>query len=241
MDIYALIEQRGRENSRNTALCTVAQEFLALDGAAIVLTSGNNELVSLCTSNHTARALLDLEMTVREGPSVDASRGNAVEVTDLRLGTSPLWQTYRPDAITLGARAVFAFPVRLGGVRYGALSLFRASPGPLNAQQDSDAYLMSSVIGRAILATQAGSSDEGLVEELDGSPLLDFRVHQAAGMLSVQAALPVKDALVLLRAHAFGIGCQLSELAHLVVSRATRFDRDSQTWIDGGGDTTYEL
>jgi len=232
-DIYALMERRGREDSKGSALCAVAEEFLALDGAAIVLASGNSELLSLCTSNHTAGALLDLELTLGEGPAVDASRGDAVGDINLLHATPSNWATYRPEALALGARAVFGFPIRLGAIRFGALSLFRSSPGPLNEEQNSDAYLMASVIGRAILAAQAGSSDEDLVGELSGSSLLDIRVHQAAGMLSVQASMSVKDALVLLRAHAFGLECQLSELANLVVSRATRFDRDSQTWIDG--------
>jgi hypothetical protein len=240
MDIFDLMERLGRENSKGTALCAVAEEFLALDGAAIVLTSGNQDLLSLCTSNKTASALMDLELTLGEGPAVDASRGDTSGDTNLLLATPSNWETYRPEALALGVRAVFGFPIRLGAIRFGALSLFRSSPGPLNAEQDSDAYLMASVIGRAVLAAQAGSSNEGLVEELNGSSLLDFRVHQAAGMLSVQASVSVKDALVLLRAHAFGIGCQLSELANLVVSRATHYEPDSQSWIDGVLETNDE-
>jgi hypothetical protein len=240
LEIYALMESRGRENSKGSALCAVAEEFLELDGAAIVLKSGDAELLSLCTSNHTASALMDLELTLGEGPAVDASRGDAAGDTNLLDATSSNWEAYRPEALALGARAVFGFPIRLGAIRFGALSLFRSSPGPLNAEQDSDAYLMASVIGRAILAAQAGTSDEDLMGKSSGSSLVDIRVHQAAGMLSVQASLSVKDALVLLRAHAFGIGCQLSELANLVVSRATRYDRDSQTWIDGAMEDTDE-
>ncbi len=231
-DIYALMERRSRDNPKSAMLCAVAEEFLALDGAAIVLKSGNGQLLSFCTSNRTANALLDLEMTVGEGPALDASQGDASGDSDLLRATSSNWETYRPEALALGARAVFAFPVRIGAIRFGALSLFRTSPGPLNAEQDSDAHLMASVISRSILAAQAGGSTESLVEELNGSSLLDIRVHQAAGMLSVQASMSVKDALVLLRAHAFGIGCQLTELADRVVARVTRFDRDSQSWID---------
>jgi hypothetical protein len=91
---------------------------------------------------------------------------------------------------------------------------------------------MASVIGRAILATQAGGSHESLVGELDGASMLDFRVHQATGMLAVQGSMSVKDALVVLRAHAFGVGCRLSELADRVVSGSTRLDPDSRVWVD---------
>ncbi len=226
------MERFEREGSNGSALCAVAAEFMALDGAGIAMISDSEDLTSLCTSNHAAGALMDLEITLGEGPAVDASRGGANQDTNLLGATASNWETYRPEAAALGARAVFGFPVRLGAIRFGALSLFRTTPGPLNAEQDSDAYLMASVIGRAILSTQAGGAQENLVGELNGASMLDFRVHQAAGMLAVQGSLSVKDALVLLRAHAFGVGCQLSELADRVVSGSTLLDLETGTWVD---------
>jgi len=239
LDIFALMERSEHRRSNGTALCAVAAEFMALDGAGIALTNDSEYLTSLCTSNVAAGALMNLEMTLGEGPTVDASRGDANEEIDLLESTGQNWNSYRPEAVALGARAVFGYPIRLGAIRFGALSLFRNSPGPLQSGQSSDAYLMASVIGRSILATQAGDSPNILVGELTGASTLDFRVHQAAGMLAVQASMSVKDALVLLRAHAFAIGCQLSDLADRVVSRTTRFAPESQRWtndlvIEGG-------
>jgi hypothetical protein len=239
LDIFTLMERFDREKPGGSALCAVAAEFMALDGAGIALINDGDDLTSLCTSNVAAGALMDLEMTLGEGPTVDASRGDAVQDIDLIGANDSVWSTYRPEALALGARAVFGYPVRLGAIRFGALSLYRNSPGPLDAGQASDAYLMASVVGRAILATQAGGSPDDLVEELGGVSMLDFRVHQAAGMVSIQASISVRDALVLLRAHAFGVGCGLSDLAGRVVSRSTHFDPDTQEWVDqlaGGND-----
>ena len=239
LDIYALMDRFDDASSNGFALCAVAAEFMSLDGAAIALISDGEDLMSLCTSNRAASALMDLEIALGEGPAVDASRGDAIEDTDLLTASDSNWSTYRPEAVALGARAVFGYPVRLGAIRFGALSLFRNRPGPLDAGQASDAYLMASVIGRAILAEQAGGPHGGLVGELNGASMLDFRVHQAAGMLAIQGSMSVRDALVLLRAHAFGIGCQLSDLAQRVVAGTTRLAADSQEWIDepaGGND-----
>jgi hypothetical protein len=91
---------------------------------------------------------------------------------------------------------------------------------------------MASVLGRAILTTQAGGSFQTLVGELNGSSMFDFRVHQAAGMVAVQGSMSVKDALVLLRAHAFAIGCRLGELADRVVSLTMRYEFETLEWID---------
>jgi hypothetical protein len=232
LDIFTLVERFERENPEGFALCAVAAEFMALDGAGIALVNDGEDLTSLCTSNRAAGALMNLEITLGEGPAFDASRGNAIEDINLLGATESNWNAYRPEAVALGARAVFGYPVRLGAIRFGALSLFRNSPGPLDSGQASDAYLLASVIGRAILAKQAGGSTENLVGELNGASMLDFRVHQAAGMLAVQGSTSVKDALVLLRAHAFASGVQLSELADRVVSRRTRFDPGSQEWVE---------
>jgi len=240
LDIFTLMERFERESSDGFALCAMAAEFMELDGAGIALLTDGEDLTSLCTSNRSAGDLMDLEITLGEGPTVDASRGDANEDINLLVATDSVWSTYRPEAVALGARAVFGYPVRLGAIRFGALSLFRNSPGPLQSGQSSDAYLLASVIGRAILAIQAGGSSTGLVGELNGASMLDFRVHQAAGMLAVQASMSVKNALVFLRAHAFGIGCQLSDLAERVVSRTTRFAPETQEWNDDPSDGFYE-
>jgi hypothetical protein len=226
------MEGRDTGDSR-MALCAVAAEFLALDGASIVLSSDCSELTSLCASNETARALLDLEIVVGEGPAVDACRGGTVNESNLSAITFDRWPAFTPPAVALGAGAVFAFSIRLGAIRFGALSLFRERPGPLNGPQESDAYLMASVIGRDILAGEAGGSPGKLVGELDGASVLDFTVHQAAGMVAVQGSMSVRDALVTLRAHAFASNCEIIALAGHVVARRTHFDMGSQTWSNG--------
>jgi hypothetical protein len=231
LQIFSLMERFERERPDDFALCAVAAEFMALDGAGIALVSENDDLISLCTSNDSAGKLMDLEMTLGEGPTVDACRGNAADEADLLNAVVPRWGTYGPEAVAMGARAVFGYPIQLGAARFGALSLYRAAPGPLTAEQSSDGYLLASVLGRVILTTQAGGSRDTLMGELDGSSIFDLRVHQAAGMISVQGAMSVKDALVTLRAHAFALGCQLGDLADRVVSQTTRYERETRGWI----------
>ena len=79
LDIFTLMERFEREGSNGAALCAVAAEFMALDGAGIAMISDSEDLTSLCTSNNAAGALMDLEITLGEGPAVDASRGDANE------------------------------------------------------------------------------------------------------------------------------------------------------------------
>jgi hypothetical protein len=91
---------------------------------------------------------------------------------------------------------------------------------------------MASVIARAVLAMQAGASEGELLGEFHGHSSLDFRVHQAAGMLAVQSSTSVKDALVTLRAYAFSTGTDLSTVADRVVKRMIRFNPIEGGWIE---------
>ncbi len=232
VDIFSLMAKHGVDDSGVPSLCSVAAEITGLDGAGISLTSRGDEMTTLCVSNDVARTLMDLEMTLREGPAFDAGvTGTPVENVDLSAPSAQRWTKYSPQAAASGAGAVFGFPVRIGAAGFGALSLYRSSPGHLSAAQASDAYLVASVIARAVLAIQAGSPLDDLSDELRVSPVLDFRVHQAAGMVSVQGSTSVKSALVLIRAHAFAESIALADLAEQIVSRATRYDRVLDAWL----------
>jgi hypothetical protein len=236
IDIFALMAQHEREYPHGVSLCAVAAEITKLTGAGIAITSSDELSSRLCTSNRIAGDLMNLEITVGEGPGTDAGKtGLAVDEENLLLTESARWVIYAPRAVAAGARAVFGFPIRIGAVRFGSLSLFRDEPGPLSEPQASDAYLMASVIGRAILAMQAGALRGGLAGELEGQSNFDFSVHQAAGMVAVQGSMTVKDALVMLRAHAFAINKDLSMLAISVVARRTHFDQEVGTWIEVSG------
>jgi transcriptional regulator with GAF, ATPase, and Fis domain len=236
LDIFSLMAARGVDDAGAPSMCNVAAEITQLDAAAISLTSEGDEITTLCISNHLARTLIDLEITLREGPAFEASTGGAVvQDVDLLASSAKRWMMYAPEAAAAGARAVFGFPVRIGAANFGALTLYRENPGKLSDAQTSDAYLMASVIARAVLAIQAGSPIGELAKELHGQSGLDFRVHQAAGMVAVQGSMSVKAALVLIRTHAFAEAMEISDLAEAIITRATRFEPASDSWITSTG------
>lgn len=233
IDIFTLMARHEKEHPRGVALCAVAREITELSGAGISILSTDGVQEPLCTSNDVAQRLMDLEITLDEGPGHEASQhGTANEVTDLMGDEGQRWTFYSPEAVELGARAVFGFPIQIGAVVFGALSLYHDRTGPLSEDQSSSAYLMASVIGRAVLVMQAGAPRDALANELHGQSTFDFSVHQASGMLSVQAKLPVKDALIMLRAHAFAVNLPPAQLAQRIIDRATRYDLQSGDWED---------
>jgi hypothetical protein len=231
--VLMLLAKRERSHPHDGSLCAVAAEFTDLSGAGIALVSPERQYTSMCTSDAVAKELMDLEITVGEGPCVEACLADVViDEADLDQPNQRGWFAYGPSATAAGARAVFGFPVRIGGIRLGALSLYRDQPGELSTQQLADAYLMASVIGRAVLSMQAGAPGNALSAELETEATFDFSVHQAVGMVAVQGSTTVATAMVALRAHAFTMNISLSELSLRVVTRQIVFDPDSTLWRD---------
>ncbi|MDE3082944.1 MAG: GAF domain-containing protein [Acidobacteriota bacterium] len=213
-------------------LCSVAADVTEQSGAFIALATSDPAMTSYCASGPIGPALMDLEMTLGAGPCFEAHRSEtAVEEGDLRASTRANWQSYAPSAGALGARAVFGFPVRMGTVRLGALGLYRDRTGPLSDEQLTDAFLMASVIGRAVLTLQAGAAPGDLSSALLDEAMFNFSVHQAAGMIAAQGQMSIKDAIVALRLHAFAENMSLSDVAASVVARRLRYQLEGRVWL----------
>jgi GAF domain-containing protein len=231
--LLAILELLAREERRDhpDSLCSTAAALTKLSGAGITLSSPGPQFTVYCASDDVARNLLDIEVTLGEGPGIEACRSDvALNETDLLSHGTSRWIAYSPAAVAIGARAVWGFPVRIGAIRIGALILYRDLPGPLSDIQESDAYLLASVVGRAILATRAGASQQELADELGLALSFDSSVHQAAGMVAVQGGLGLSDAFVALRAHAFSSGVSMAALAESVVRRDTHYNPGTRAW-----------
>jgi hypothetical protein len=127
----------------------------------------------------------------------------------------------------VGVRAIFGFPLQVGAVRLGALNLYCNRPGPLDDEQHADALVMADVAAQALLVLQANAPPGGLAAELEADADFQYVVHQASGMVSVQLDVSVAQALVRLRAYAFGNDGSLTEVARNVVERRLHFDQRS--------------
>lgn len=173
-------------------------------------------------TNPVSAGLEDLQLTVGEGPCLDAfASGGPVLVADLTAQTTR-WPAFTPAACDLGAAAVFSFPLQIGVVRLGSLDLYRDTAGPLTRAELADALILSD------LATQ------GVVADLDGHSVEDIswladphvQVHQAAGMVQAQLGTTTEVALLRLRGYAFTHDMTMAEVARQVVARSLRFTQD---------------
>ena len=72
----------------------------------------------------------------------------------------------------------------------------------------------------------ATSSADGLPDDAGSGAAYQLQVHQATGMVSVQAAVSIEDAFAMLRARAFASNHTVAEVARAVVERRLRFAQE---------------
>ncbi|MEU7254889.1 ANTAR domain-containing protein [Streptomyces rimosus] len=203
---------------------------LEVDGVAASVTtdSGLSEVVWAC-GGASAR-LEELQFTLGQGPGPQTSACCApVLVPDLARVPAGRWPVLLPEATELGIGAVFCFPLAVGGACLGTLTLQRAAPGPLADAPMTDAWLVANALTAVLL--EGGPPRDAFAAGQKGSDFYGAAVHQASGMVSVQAGIPVSRALLRLRAHAFRHGRSLTEVAGDVVARRLSF-RDDENGPD---------
>jgi GAF domain-containing protein len=199
-----------------------------MSGAGIMLMSGEFRRGSLCNTNETSALIEQLQYDLGEGPSVDAHhQDRPVLEPDLSDTSSRRWLAFTGPAIDAGVRAVFAFPLHIGSVRLGALNLYCDRPGRLNDEQHADALALSDVAARTVLLLQANAPLGTVAVELESGADFQYVVHQASGMVAVQLGVSVGQALIRLRAYAFGNERSLVGVAESVVARTLRFDPEN--------------
>jgi len=206
-------------------LCRVCAEVTAMTGAGIMLMEGDVPHGSLCTTDDVSALIEQLQYELGEGPCVDAYElGRPALEPDLADPVSPRWIAFTRPALAAGVRAIFGFPLRVGFVQLGALNLYRDRPGPLDPDQYADASVMADVAAQAVLLLQAGALPGTLAVELETGADFQYAVHQAAGMVAAQLEVTVGQALIRLRAYAFGNDRPLAGVAKDVVARKLRFN-----------------
>ncbi|WP_217242877.1 ANTAR domain-containing protein [Streptomyces sp. AC555_RSS877] len=212
-------------------VCTAAVAALPVGGAGVSAMSKTTASHPLCSTDTISEQLKELQLTLGEGPCVDAlTHGSAVLSPDLLTGgLQDRWPVFADAALEAGARAVFALPLQIGAISPGVLDLYADVPTVLNAEELADALAFADLATLLLLdaridetGAQAGapSPDHGF-EDLGG---YRAEIDQATGILTVQLEVGIDEAFVRLRAYAYTQGRQLAD----VVAHRLRFSPDTE-------------
>lgn len=209
-------------------LVDACADELPVTGVGMVLMTDAGPAGVVAVTDGAAATMEELQFTLGEGPCVDSSRtGRPVLQPDLAVTGPPRWPAFSAGALEAGICAIFALPLRVGGIRLGVLDLYRDEPGPLEEKHLTEALNYADAATAVLLHLQSLGSADG--SGTLSVPVLEDRaeVHQATGVVSVQAGVALPHALALLRARAFAEERPVLELARAVLRREVTFDDDA--------------
>lgn len=197
-------------------------QLLGVDGVALSLATDGALSEVVWSSPGVSELVEDEQYTLGEGPGMDSAASCAVIVEpDLSLIRPGRWPALLPALTGMDVDALFCFPLRIGGVCLGVLTAQRAVAGPLSAAAMDDALLLAAAMTSVVL--DGGRPAERFATADSTSHLHRAVVHQASGMVSVQAGVTVAQAMALLRAHAYRYELLLVQVAEDIVARRLRF------------------
>jgi hypothetical protein len=236
--IQALVaEQAARRGTRVGVVdvCTAAVAALPVGGAGLSAMSRTAPSHPLCSTDAISERLEELQLTLGEGPCVDAFlHGSAILTPDLLTGDlQDRWMVFADAALEAGARAVFAFPLQIGAISPGVLDLYADVPTVLDAEELADALAFADLATLLLLDTrtdETGSPTGGPLPDRSFEDLGGYRpeIDQATGILTVQLGVGIDEAFVRLRAYAYTQGRRLAEVAADVVAHRLRFSPDTE-------------
>ena len=206
--------------------------LLDIDAAAISLVFDGAASGTLGSSGEPARMYDELQFTLGEGPCLDSvALRTPILVADLADLDDTRWPVYGPALLAHQIRGVFAMPVLVAGKHVGALDLFRAQPGHLEADHLTGAIAAAELAGVPLLDLmnddlEAAVNDPGSNAWPELQALSRAEVSQATGMLVAQLGVDPAEALVRLRAHAYATGRSSTDVARDILDRRLRLEAD---------------
>lgn len=230
--LLAIVEDTSDLAQLPQRLCTACLTAVPVDGVGLALMAGNHVggRGLLGASDSVGVRIEQLQFDLGEGPCVSAfDEGQPVLVSDLEgADARARWPMFTHELRTSPVRALFAFPLRLGAIKIGALDCYRTRPGPLD--ELTAALVMAEAVTAVLLRAQTRDADSASPTRDTESRLADVaishhaQVHQATGMVAAHFAISLEEAFVRLRAYAFREGRSLDAVGADLVSGTLSLD-----------------
>ncbi|WP_313674599.1 ANTAR domain-containing protein [Mycolicibacterium sp.] len=208
-------------------LCAACVLALPVRRAGIMITGSGFGLEMLSASDPVAERVEWTQITLSEGPAVDAiSTGLPVCVPDLAKADGR-WPVFLSEIAGRGIGGMYALPLHIGAIKVGALDLYSDLDAPLGPAGFADAIAISELITAVLLNVDKSGQIPGSLGSWWNQPLRSREVHQATGMVMAQLGIDARSAYVRLQGFAFGNGRLVRDVASDVINRRLRFSAGS--------------
>jgi GAF domain-containing protein/ANTAR domain-containing protein len=207
-------------------VCRSAARTLSASGVGISVMTDDGTRGVCAASDPLSERVEELQFIMGEGPCIDAfTTRRPVLVADLQGSAANRWPGYAPAALQDGVRAVFAFPLQVGGARLGILDVLRHRAGPLTETELPLALTFADATMEALLDRQR-DAEVGGGDHLSADVGRQAELFQAQGMVMVQSGVSIGEAMSRMRAYAYAENRRLDDVARDIVARRLRFDKD---------------
>jgi len=224
--LAAIEEVRDRDDAAGR-LCGACVLALPVRRAGIVIKVPGVGLEVLSASDAVAERVEWTQITLGEGPAVDAiARGVPQSQSDLTRARG-VWPVFLAEIATFGIGGVFAIPLQIGAIKVGALDLYCDARAPLGGPEFADAVAISELVTALLLNLDDDGHMPGSLGPWWNQPPSTREVHQATGMVMAQLGTDARSAYVRLQSFAFGNRRLLRDVAKDVVERRLRFHPDA--------------
>lgn len=202
-------------------VCSAGATLVGAAGVGLALVI-KNHFGAVWAANQFVGDLEDLQFSLGEGPGTEASQTQAAVVEPCLQESTSRWPFFREPALSLGLRAVFAFPLITGQTCFGVLTFYRDIAGALSPDEMADASELTTLAAQDLVTLHAQGAVQWLLSHGTKERAC---VYQACGMVSAQITSDMATAMARLRAYSFAHDATLFETAGQVVTRHLRLTR----------------
>jgi hypothetical protein len=221
----AAMDELAAAGNSPASLCEPFLEMFPVSGASVSTLGDFLGSETLAASDARAARLDELQFDLGEGPCWDAMR-SAMPVLEPDVGghAGGPWPAFSAAIREHGVSSIFAFPLVVGPLRFGAIDLYSIAPRTLDATQSRQASAMAGVVGRHVLrrAIAAVGRNSGGA----GGAFSRRMIHQATGIVLAQLDLTPDDALLVIQGHAFASDRSMMAIAQSIIDGELNFSRE---------------
>lgn len=195
-------------------LCEECRPLLDVRGAVVVLTDDVERLQLAASSDDVSAEIHRGEAQRGGGPSHQAyAAATPVIVSDLSIAEDP----GAVEAREAGVLGLAALPMIVHDRRIGTLTLYRAAPGPFEADMLDAAQTLAASATAYVLNARALDGATRLADQLQHALNSRILIEQAKGKLSEQLKMDVRVAFECMRAYSRANRVKLHEVARQVM------------------------
>lgn len=220
-----------RRPGNDLAMAEVLIQAIAVTGASVSTLGPMLGSETVSSSDAQVTRLDELQFDLGEGPCWQAL-GAGAPVFEPALQSRPVhhWPAFLAAVQREEVGSMFAFPLGVGPLRFGAIDFYDVRPRELSGRETEQASALAGIVSRRVL--RSAIQRVGNPGQDDDNPFSRRVVQQATGFVIAQLGVSADDAELLLQGRAFVEGRSVRAVAEDVLNRRSGFRLESDTIED---------